>query len=577
MSLINRTIIITFATFFLVVCHVWYAGYGIVGLGVQQNNFTWMFVCLVIGLALFSMHNNKRFVMPRFWLLGSVAIIITLLPFTISNKEYFLNGYLLIIGLVAAWIFLLAILQFEAFEKRPDILLWLVFGAIFIQVIWGGVGSFNSVMINQVNERLVVDPAALGVFNQKNVFASFLATGLGLSIFLFCKSEFNNKRIQTMSSFGHIVFAFIAAFTLVYSNSRAGYIGSVISLLFVFPYCFKINKTKVSLWLLFAIMGLVLAISLLESTGRVEKELTEGGSRVGIYLTSFKLMLDAPLLGNGAGSFMRTFIEKFSILNQQGMLPDGSGHGNLVHPHNELLLWGVEGGFISVLGLLALSLILLRHSSKGVVKKLLFLGLLSPIVLHSMVEMPFYQSALHIVVLVLIFVSIYHQFGRKEKGKVYGLNNFNSGLPIVGFFICTASVMFFALNISSLNNLHKFIQQENRGIDELSKVYIHVGWENTYDYMYYGTLYQQGLKSNNPKLIKEYINWANEINKKAPKLDYFRTLVYAYEQLGDIDKAYSTVEKLDFYYPLHKPTQEWIEKFYTHMESKGYSNPQGVN
>lgn len=78
----------------------------------------------------------------------------------------------------------------------------------------------------------------------------------------------------------------------------------------------------------------------------------------------------------------------------------------LTYPHNDLLFWWVEGGAVALLGLLVLGVsgfwLLLRRPG---VRQLALLACLMPILLHTQLEYPLYQSPVHWL-LVLILVNL---------------------------------------------------------------------------------------------------------------------------------------------------------------------------
>ncbi|WP_223669476.1 PglL family O-oligosaccharyltransferase [Kangiella shandongensis] len=566
---LNKITFIVFGLFFLFITHIWSQAFGVVGLGLQQNNYSWLFVSVVVALALCHIHYTKSIVLPPFWVKGSIALLVILVPFIFGDKNFIREGILLPLGLITIWIFSLAVIQIDIIRKEPWWLIVFLMASIFIQVLWGFLETFHAVMVNHTNNALLLDPGATGVFNQKNVFGSFLATGLSLSLFSLTKYNFQRVKLQKITNFLHLFFVLIAVFTLVFSNSRVSYIGSIIGVLLVLPYALHQDKKKTIIWLLFGIASLIISLILLSSIGRVEKELASGGERIGMYLTCLYAIMDAPIFGHGLGSFESVYTEKFAVLFQLGSLPEASQHKNLIHPHNEILLWGVEGGLVSILGLLGMVFILFRHLLSKSFKTVAAIGLLFPIILHSMVEMPFYQSALHLITLTLLYIFSYLFVHSETNDTIISLKK-TSLLPATGILFLVAATLAFSLNIKSLNTFTNFLNQKNRNIEALRGVSVYFGWENTYNYIYNASLSQIGIRNDKAELSKPYIKWAEQAIKTTPKLDYYRTLIYAYENTGQIKRAFETASKLDYNYRTHKPTQRWLDNFYKHMESKGY-------
>ena len=111
------------------------------------------------------------------------------------------------------------------------------------------------------------------------------------------------------------------------------------------------------------------------------------------------MIAERPWLGWGYGHFQHDFLHHFYTTHSSGMESVA-----ISHPHNEILLWGVEGGLLSLSGI---ALIvwglwrLLRHSRPVPLRPAPWLAAL-PILLHMMVEYPLYLSAAHSVLLLVI-------------------------------------------------------------------------------------------------------------------------------------------------------------------------------
>ena len=73
--------------------------------------------------------------------------------------------------------------------------------------------------------------------------------------------------------------------------------------------------------------------------------------------------------------------------------------GYVDHPHNELLFWLAEGGIMPFFGLILVAgawiIMIIRMPLK---ESLCFLAIILPIIVHTQVEFPFYQSLVHWIV-----------------------------------------------------------------------------------------------------------------------------------------------------------------------------------
>ena len=85
--------------------------------------------------------------------------------------------------------------------------------------------------------------------------------------------------------------------------------------------------------------------------------------------------------------------------------PDAPAEFNIDHPHNEVFLWVIEFGLVALVAflfLLAARIYLVRKRQIDI--QILLLA--SPIILHSLLELPMYHSAPHFLLfLSLLFIS----------------------------------------------------------------------------------------------------------------------------------------------------------------------------
>jgi O-antigen polymerase len=123
-----------------------------------------------------------------------------------------------------------------------------------------------------------------------------------------------------------------------------------------------------------------------------------------MFRDSLRMIATNPILGWGYGGFEYNF-QHFRI-NQH---PPTAVTEIARHPHNEILLWVVEGGVVALIGIILMllgSLTIVRQAfrhdrialaigqwSAGVPTALCIT--LLPITLHTQLEYPFYLSALH--------------------------------------------------------------------------------------------------------------------------------------------------------------------------------------
>ena len=211
---------------------------------------------------------------------------------------------------------------------------------------------------------------------------------------------------------------------VVLLQSRAGQLGLLLGLVLLQPLLwqtlFKTRSKRLLVSLLLIPFGLVIGVVSLDVFDMSKRSLsiyTEADGRVDIYAHGLRMWLDKPWFGFGYGSFESAFYRTYAIWREAtpGAEPLFTEMG---HPHNEFLLWAIEGGVVPLLGLLLISGLVLQLLYRlPLAQSLAWLGVLSPIFIHSQTEFPFYHSLAHWwMVLVLIFV-MDAQYGQRRLLK----------------------------------------------------------------------------------------------------------------------------------------------------------------
>ncbi|WP_273855337.1 O-antigen ligase family protein [Serratia liquefaciens] len=273
-----------------------------------------------------------------------------------------------------------------------------------------------------------------GTFLQPNVLASFIATGLALSLMLFllpgfalaqtCHERYRQRALVLM----------LALFSalLVLIQSRAGWLGGIVVAL-LFLWRFGALSSKRSLWATSAILlGALTGIGLLLFADTATSAINHDHSnlaRLSMLRDTLAMIADKPWSGWGYGGFEYSF-QHFRI-NQT---PPTAVTEIARHPHNEILLWISEGGVVALVGILLLSAAGLRvvlqvwrydqNAFAGKARPLagvptaLCIALL-PMLTHTQLEYPFYLSTLHFVVFLLLLAMADRLSGGVTVRKVF--------------------------------------------------------------------------------------------------------------------------------------------------------------
>lgn len=240
-----------------------------------------------------------------------------------------------------------------------------------------------------------------GGFLQVNVLGSFLATGLVVSLWLalFCRER--RSRLLAVPAL------VLLSATLVLIQSRASDLGAVLAIVVIFM---SGGRKVRSGWQALLLMTAGLCLGLFWLYGGhllfpdwVPAPVDKHGSNVArLYMLklTWRLILAHPLVGNGYGSFEALFGQLASVTSP------GLESATVTHPHNEVLYTWLEGGLVALAGLILMAgAVLVRLWQVGGMR-FSGLALLSPLVIHSLLEYPLYLSVTHGLVLVMLLVVI---------------------------------------------------------------------------------------------------------------------------------------------------------------------------
>ncbi|MDF5490869.1 pilin glycosylation ligase domain-containing protein, partial [Vibrio parahaemolyticus] len=165
-----------------------------------------------------------------------VSCVILSIPLFYSTTNYELSlGRML--GLWAGMAFFILLQQFSFSNKHKQRLLWLVVLAVVIEAC---LGYYQYLWLKADNwmgyDTLSNRP--YGIFQQPNVMASFLATGLVIASYLLARQPYKYDR---KLSDVYLLYA-VPVLTLpliVALASRTGWLASVIAVLLVIPYMYR--------------------------------------------------------------------------------------------------------------------------------------------------------------------------------------------------------------------------------------------------------------------------------------------------------------------------------------------------
>ncbi|WP_306301778.1 PglL family O-oligosaccharyltransferase [Enterobacter roggenkampii] len=261
-----------------------------------------------------------------------------------------------------------------------------------------------------------------GIFQQPNVLGSFLSTGLAVCLMTFILPGF--RMAGRTEYFRSTVLAFCLtglSLVLVWVQSRAAWLGAcvVVTLMLICLRRYSAYPSRMILASLLVLAGIVvgecLSVGLGDQYGGVRYVSHEGSNdaRWSMLCNTLSMIARHPIQGWGYGSFAFAF-QHFRVSQSVCTVVNEIAR----HPHNELLFWWVEGGIAGLAAVLLWAGTLLvvwrqsiRHDIELLSNRYVHAGeatgwclTLLPLLIHTQLEYPFYQSAPHALLFLLLLV-----------------------------------------------------------------------------------------------------------------------------------------------------------------------------
>lgn len=380
----QKLLLIVSLFFWCGVMHLYWSNNGGSGLSLPLNITSWIYAAvLVASTAMVLPHRRWRITVPAtgFTLGALILTLLCLLTPGVWRSEALLVAGALLGGVVVY----LVTLQIPLTVNVRTALLALLWGACVIECLafvyqywhWPGVDYWEFAW------RRGTRP--YGIFQQVNLLASFTACGVLLSALLVLRLR---GRYRIVFGIALVMMGFV----LHESQSQTGYLSLAVGevlLLAVFPA----QRRTLLLLLLPLALGMAAGAAARHflSVATVD-HLTTSHVRWTVLKTSLALFAERPWIGWGVGSFAAVFLERAGPL----------GLSSISHPHNELVLWLVEGGLVGLVGALCFiagGLWLWLHGNRW--RRACLVAAL-PVVIHMLTEYPVRQSTPHWLLLILL-------------------------------------------------------------------------------------------------------------------------------------------------------------------------------
>lgn len=541
---------IMLAVLFLLAPIYYHPNLGGEGLRIPHNATIWLAALIFMTFSMNKVIKSKTFQLPRYFIFIAAFPILVMFSSFIAGVEQPLSWLFRIIFILGGFAFFFSLFQHELKQGRWDRLILII---ALSGISHASIGLMQIWVKADMPYLLPKSPQGIpyGFFQQINNQVTYLVTVIVAVFYLGSRPILFRRQllIQVML----VITVFMASFIVGFSGSRIGLLTLLISLPIVMlarrKYLLK-NKTFALTLITILFIGFVTGIT--PSAGRaIDKTIAiqsgySGAARLGIYNISLDLLAEEPLFGHGIGSFPRVFQfarPDFYAGNSDAKLPKQM----VGHPHNEILQWMVEGGITALAGIvLVLIGMVMALRKNGHSRAWASVALLSPIALHTQVELPLNMSTMHWFTLILLMALPFLPLLRERSN---GMTFYAKKLSTITLLVITMIFVLFLLHTVRANwdfvNFYKGKQSENPLPVAKQNPYLseQAQWIDLSAMMY--SSMQYGINEN----VLYFTQWGENRLKTRPDVDLFTKLLDAYEFLGNKHKYCQIAENGRDIYP----------------------------
>lgn len=565
----------------MLVCVAGYALFGMhlylphlfgIGLQLPFNVAGWLLVGLMTTLGLWHWH-RRRLLTSRFWLGVVAASALLWLPFFYWHNNSVAGQALpRMLGLAGGLLFYLALQQCRFNGRGRRYLLYCLLLAVSVEMLFGLAQFFVLEPGNPFGYNTEVR-SPYGIFQHRNVMASFIVTGMILAVYLWLNEAKSPWRPFLFKSCWFAAVLGAGAMLVVLLQSRAGQLGLLLGLALMLPLVWQTLAQTRSKRLLATLalipLGILVGVFGLEVFEMSKRSLsiyTQADGRFDIYAHGLRMWLDHPWAGYGYGGFESAFYQTYADWREQ--TPGAEAlFTEMGHPHNEFLYWAIEGGLAPLLGLLLISLLVLRLLHRvPFARALAWVGILTPIFIHSQTEFPFYHSQPHwFMVLVLIYV-IDAEYGQR---RLLPAPPAWSRWPVRAWGL--GLVLFMATGLVATQQLTAYAREQGREAAALARVVNPLIWHDRMAFYRHHWQLKRALLAGDRAALLDYVSWARRFVGHTPRAGLYYNSYLALLAAGEPARAAALLAEARRLYPnvvlLREPSMERARQRLARMDA----------
>ncbi len=548
--------ILLFTLLFLLAPLFYKPNLGGIGLDLTFNIMVWATAILLISFGAYQIVSRHEIFYPNnlvLWLAFPLFIILSSLFKDINQPDIWLFRVLFIFG---GYAFLITLMQFKLKPIIQERILLIIAVSAFFQALIG----LCQIYFEDLPYYSVADHVPRGVFQQVNVLGTFLVTGILISLYLISRPSYIFKPVCIK-----IIYILIIAVMLhiiVASGSRVSLLSLVVAIpvLLYSRYTYLLSQKKyLALLIVVSIFAFLSAQSGFEQTVVKTVKLVEedkANARVSIFSIAISLINQQPLLGFGIGDFLKEWnlaSSDFYQNNKDAYLPSFT-----THPHNELLFWAIEGGFLALSGLMMIALAIVKEARRLGMRGIAYVALLLPITIHTQVELPFYISSLHwFTFIFLLYLLLSHRLKVVETLFSPSLEKLIS----FGCILLPILSSLFLIDVArAQKDIYNFVKDIESDTPPLSIALSNLYTKNYAEQLAMRSMLYNAIEQHDKEKVQLFENWAMDFVIKSPELKMYEDLISASVFLRPQGKGCDAIKAGLAMYAQNKPLQIALEK-----------------
>ncbi|ELQ6107606.1 Wzy polymerase domain-containing protein [Cronobacter turicensis] len=308
--------------------------------------------------------------------------------------------------LLAAFLLWQLLLRLPYTNRHKNSVLLAIFSLALAQAVIGLLQTFFPHLAMQFYEYdwLRNHGRPYGIFQQVNLFATFLASGIGCGFLLLMQQRLRRNALLCTAGLS------VLTFVLVLNQSRAGAIGAVLIVLSLSVLLCRQHPARSTAALMLMMISAASAWYTTQHTtvlvngmpySLAREYAGSNHARWQILCITWRMIMEKPWFGWGYGTFEYAFSRFVLAHPESGFISTDV----ITHPHNELLYAWFQGGVVALAGMLLLfagwvNIVIIAWRQGRVQTGYALLAI--PLLVHLNLEYPFYQSFVHFGLFILL-------------------------------------------------------------------------------------------------------------------------------------------------------------------------------